>query len=50
MLGSDRKALVARLYVRAHLGDQGPLGDIDEPAEELERWAELRGGALVDER
>ena len=30
-LGSDRKALVARLYVRAHLADPGPLRGIDLP-------------------
>ena len=32
-LGSDRKALVARLYARRHLADRGPLRGIDEPAQ-----------------
>lgn len=48
--GGDRKALVARLYARAHLADPGPLRGTDWPAEELERWKELRDGALIDER
>lgn len=48
--GSDRKALVARLYVRDHLADPGPLRGIEFPAEELERFKELRDGALVDDR
>jgi alkylation response protein AidB-like acyl-CoA dehydrogenase len=48
--GSDRKALVARLYTGAHLGDAGPLRGIDAPAEELERFKDLWDGALVDER
>ncbi|MEX2659727.1 MAG: acyl-CoA dehydrogenase family protein [Acidimicrobiales bacterium] len=46
-LGSDRKALVARLFARAHLSDRGPLALIDEPAEELERFKELWDGALL---
>lgn len=49
-MGSDRKALVARLYTRAHLGDPGPLRGIDAPAEDLERFKDLWDGALVDER
>lgn len=49
-LGSDRKALVARLYVRDHLGDRDPVRAITEPAEELERFKELWDGALLDER
>ena len=48
-LGSDRKALVARLFTRAHLGDSGPLGAIEAPAEELERFKDLCDGALRDE-
>lgn len=48
--GSDRKALVARLYTRSHLGDPGPLRGIDAPAEDLERFKDLWDGALVDER
>jgi alkylation response protein AidB-like acyl-CoA dehydrogenase len=48
-LGSDRAALVARLYVRTHLGDQGRLRGIDAPAEELERFKDLWDGAFVDE-
>jgi alkylation response protein AidB-like acyl-CoA dehydrogenase len=50
-LGSDRKALVARLYARRHLGDTGPLRGIDEPgSEDLERFKDLWDGALVDDR
>lgn len=49
-LGSERKALVARLYARTHLADRGPLRGVDWPADELERWKELRDGALVDDR
>ncbi|GAA1554979.1 DNA alkylation response protein [Actinomadura kijaniata] len=48
--GTDRKALVARLYVRARLADHGPLRGIDGPAEDLERFADLADGALVDDR
>jgi alkylation response protein AidB-like acyl-CoA dehydrogenase len=48
-LGSDRQGLVARLYVRAHLGDHGRLRGIDAPAEELERFKDLCDGAFVDE-
>jgi alkylation response protein AidB-like acyl-CoA dehydrogenase len=46
--GSDRKALVARLFVRAHLGRRHPLDALDAPAEDLERFKELWDGALVD--
>ncbi|HLI53859.1 MAG TPA: acyl-CoA dehydrogenase family protein [Acidimicrobiales bacterium] len=46
-LHSDRKALLARLYVRAHLGDRGPLRGIDEPAEDLARFKELLDGAFA---
>ena len=49
-LGSDRKVLVARLYVREHLADRGPLRGIDAPAEELQRFKDLVDGAFVDER
>lgn len=49
-LGTDRKALVARLYAQAHLADQGPLRGIDRPAEDLERFKDLADGALVDPR
>ncbi|MGH9275811.1 MAG: acyl-CoA dehydrogenase family protein [Acidimicrobiales bacterium] len=50
-LGSDRKALVARLYVRRHLAELGPLRGIDEPrSEELERFKDLWDGALLDDR
>jgi hypothetical protein len=49
-LGSDRKTLVARLYVRDHLADRDPVRAITERAEELERFKELWDGALVDER
>ena len=49
-LGSDRKALVARLYARAHLANRGPLDAVDDPADDLERFKELWDGALLDER
>jgi hypothetical protein len=49
-LGTERKALVARLFARAHLRDRGPLASIDEPAEDIDRFKELWDGALVDER
>ncbi|RSN10450.1 DNA alkylation response protein [Nonomuraea sp. WAC 01424] len=42
----DRKALVARLYAEEHLGDHGPLRGLDRPAEALDRFDELAGGAL----
>ncbi|MGK5558746.1 acyl-CoA dehydrogenase family protein [Actinomadura kijaniata] len=48
--GTDRKALVARLYARAHLAERGPLRGIDGPAEDLERFTDLAEGALVDDR
>ena len=48
-LGSDRKQLVARLYVRDHLADRGRLGGVDAPAEELQRFKDLCDGAFVDE-
>ncbi|HUF32027.1 MAG TPA: acyl-CoA dehydrogenase family protein [Acidimicrobiales bacterium] len=47
-LGSDRKALVARLFARDHLAERDPLAVIDEPAEEIDRFKELWDGALVD--
>jgi acyl-CoA dehydrogenase len=47
---STRKALVARLFARAHLDDPGALRGIDEPALELDRFKELCDGALVDPR
>jgi acyl-CoA dehydrogenase len=46
-LGTDRKALLARLYARAHLADRGPLRGVDEPAEDLERFKDLVDGAFV---
>jgi acyl-CoA dehydrogenase len=49
-LGSNRKALVARLYTRAHVADHGRMRGIDEPAEDLTRFKELWDGALVDTR
>ena len=48
--GSDRGALVARLYVRSHLTSADPLDRLSEPAEELERFDELVAGALLDAR
>jgi acyl-CoA dehydrogenase len=50
-LGSDRKALVARLYARRRLADLGPFRGIDEPrSEELDRFKDLWDGTLVDDR
>jgi acyl-CoA dehydrogenase len=49
-LGSNRKALVARLYTRAHLADRGRMRGIEDPAEDLTRFKELWDGALVDAR
>jgi len=50
-LGTDRKALIARLYARRHLVDHGPLRGIDDPAsEELDRFKDLWDGALLDNR
>lgn len=50
-LGSDRKALIARLYVRRHLADRGPLRGIDDPGtEEHDRFKDLWDGALLDHR
>jgi hypothetical protein len=45
---SDRKALVARLYVRRYLAEQGPLRGIDDEVDEgIERFGELVDGALM---
>jgi hypothetical protein len=44
--GTDRGALVARLYVRDHLATVDPLDRIDEPAEELEHFDQLVAGAF----
>jgi hypothetical protein len=49
-LGTDRKQLVARLFVREHLADRGPMRGIDAPAEELQRFKDLVDGAFIDER
>ena len=46
-LGTDRKQLVARLYARAHLADQGPLRGVDAPPEELQRFKDLCAGAFA---
>jgi hypothetical protein len=46
--GTDRKALVARLYARRYLTEPGPLRGIDDDADEgLERFDELAEGALI---
>ncbi|CAN5829089.1 MAG: acyl-CoA dehydrogenase family protein [Ilumatobacteraceae bacterium] len=45
-LGTDRTALVARLYARHHLADLGPRRGIDDPAEELTRFKDLVDGAF----
>ncbi len=47
---SGRKALVARLFVRAHLAPPSPHRGIDEPCEDVERFDELLAGAFVDDR
>lgn len=49
--GTDRKALIARLYADRYLADQGPLRGIDAPESEvLARFDELVAGALQDDR
>ena len=46
--GTDRKALVARLYAQRYLEDRGPLRGIDADSDEaLERFDELVDGALT---
>ncbi|HET6794377.1 MAG TPA: acyl-CoA dehydrogenase family protein, partial [Acidimicrobiales bacterium] len=47
--GGGRKALVAQLYVRSHLG-QDRLRGLTAPVHELERFKELVDGALNDTR
>jgi acyl-CoA dehydrogenase len=47
LTGGDRKALVARLYAGAHLAARDPVAAIEAPAEELARFDDLAGGALV---
>lgn len=49
-LGSERKALVARLFARRHILARDPLAAIDSPPEDLERFKELWDGALLDDR
>ena len=45
--GTDRKAVVARLYAQRYLADRGPLRGIDADSDEaLERFDELVDGAL----
>jgi alkylation response protein AidB-like acyl-CoA dehydrogenase len=45
--GTDRKALVARLYAQRYLADRGPLRGIDADSDEaLERFVELADDAL----
>lgn len=48
--GTDRKSLVARLYVRSHLADATPLRGVDAPADDVTRFPDLADGALVDPR
>jgi len=43
----SRKALVARLFARAHLVRRSPLEAVDAPPEDLERFKELWDGALI---
>jgi alkylation response protein AidB-like acyl-CoA dehydrogenase len=48
--GTDRKALVARLYAQRYLADHGPLRGIDAEGDEaIERFDELVRGALDTE-
>jgi hypothetical protein len=45
---TDRKTLVARLYARRYLAEQGPLRGIDDEVDEgIERFDQLFGGALT---
>lgn len=46
-LGTNRKALIARLYARDHLTDPGPLRGIDTPAEDLDHFDTLIAGTLT---
>jgi hypothetical protein len=44
---TDRKAMVARLYARRYLAEQGPLRGIDDEVDEgIERFDQLADGAL----
>jgi hypothetical protein len=46
--GTDRKALVARLYAQRQLADRGPLRGLDADGDEaIERFDELVAGALT---
>ena len=44
----SRKALVARLFTRAHLVRRSPLDAVDAAPEDLERFKELWDGALLE--
>jgi acyl-CoA dehydrogenase len=45
---TDRKAMVARLYARRYLAEQGPLRGIDDEVDEgIERFDQLADGALT---
>ncbi|MGP3912509.1 acyl-CoA dehydrogenase family protein [Nonomuraea sp. 10N515B] len=46
-LDDGRKALVARLYAHAHLGEPGPLRGIDGAGQELEFFDDLLEGAVA---
>ena len=48
--GSDRKALVARLYVRAHLAEQGPFRGHRRTGRGAASVQGLVDGAFVDDR
>jgi acyl-CoA dehydrogenase len=49
--GTERKALIARLYAQRYLADRGPLRGIDADGDEaIERFDELVDGALVTDR
>ena len=46
----SRKALVADLWSRNHLGSHDPLDALDDEPIELSRFDELVAGALIDDR
>jgi hypothetical protein len=46
--GTERKALVARLYAQRYLADRGPLRGLDSESEDaIERFDELVAGSFT---
>ncbi len=43
----SRKALVVRVFTRAHLVQRSPIDAVDAPPEDLKRFKELWDGALI---